>query len=117
MNSIAQDMKYQKSLMKYAEKYSASRKCNKRQRGYTCRPESLFRVMRETGMFPAEKLKNSYKSKSCEQMSYPGQRIQVEVKVVPRRCIANPEQSAYSSADFLRKMVKWFARRGINSGL
>ena len=69
-------------------------------------------------------------------MTYPGQRVQVDVKVVPRRCIADPElrlfrytaideftrlrfpaaypeQSAYSSADFLSKLVKWFARRGI----
>ena len=69
-------------------------------------------------------------------MTYPGQRIQVDVKVVPRRCIADPElrlfqytaideftrlrflaaypeQSTHSSADFLKKLVKWFARRGI----
>ena len=69
-------------------------------------------------------------------MTYPGQRVQVDVKVVPRRCIADPElrlfqytaideftrlrflaaypeQSTYSSADFLKKLVKWYARRGI----
>ena len=69
-------------------------------------------------------------------MTYPGQRIQVDVKVVPRRCIADPElrlyqytaideftrlrflaaypeQSTYSSADFLKKLFKWYARRGI----
>ena len=26
-----------------------------------------------------------------QQMTYPGQRIQVDVKVVPRRCITDPE--------------------------
>ena len=69
-------------------------------------------------------------------MTYPGQRVQVDVKVVPRRCITDPElrlfqytaideftrlrflaayqeQSTYSSADFLKKLVKWYARRGI----
>ena len=69
-------------------------------------------------------------------MTYPGQRIQVDVKVVPRRCIADPElrlyqytaideftrlrflaaypeQTTYSSADFLKRLVKWYARRGI----
>ena len=69
-------------------------------------------------------------------MTYPGERVQVDVKVVPRRCItdpelklyqytaideftrlhflaAYPEQSTYSSADFLRKLVNWYARRGI----
>ena len=65
-----------------------------------------------------------------------GQRIQVDVIVVPRRCITDPklrlfqytaidefsrfrflaayfEQSTYSSADFLKRLVKWFARRGV----
>ena len=71
-----------------------------------------------------------------EQMTYPGQRVQVDVKVVPRACIADPElrlfqytaideftrlrflaaypeQSTYSSADFLRRLTAWYARRGI----
>ena len=69
-------------------------------------------------------------------MQYPCQRVQIDVKVVPRRCIADPqlklyqytaideysryrvlgayeEQSAFSSADFLSKVVKHFARKGV----
>ena len=107
-----------------------------RQRGYTRRPESLFRVMRKLGMFPHKEKKPKQKPKPYEQMTYPGQRVQVDVKVVPRRCIADPElrlyqytaideftrlrflaaypeQSTYSSADFLKKLVKWYAHRGI----
>ena len=107
-----------------------------RQRGYTRCPESLFRIMRKMGMFPIEKPKKAYKPKPYEQMTYPGQRVQVDVKVVPRKCIADPElrlfqytaideftrlrflaaypeQSTYSSADFLRKLRAWYARRGI----
>ena len=107
-----------------------------RQRGYTRRPESLFRVMRKLGLFPSKEKKPAYKPKPYQQMTYPGQRIQVDVKVVPRRCIADPElrlyqytaideftrlrflaaypeQTTYSSADFLKRLVKWYARRGI----
>ncbi|WP_294756546.1 DDE-type integrase/transposase/recombinase, partial [uncultured Flavonifractor sp.] len=107
-----------------------------RQRGYTRRPESLFRVMRKMGLFPSKEKKSAYKPKPYQQMTYPGQRIQVDVKVVPRRCItdpelrlyqytaideftglrflaAYPEQSTFSSADFLKKLFKWYARRGI----
>ena len=107
-----------------------------KQRGYTRRPESLFRVMRKLGMFPQEKKKKAYTPKPYQQMTRPGERIQVDVKVVPRRCIADPElrlfqytaidefsrlrflaaypeQSTYSSADFLKRLVKWYARRGI----
>ena len=42
-----------------------------RQRGYTRRPESLFRVMRRLGMFPKAKPKKKYVSKPYEQMQYP----------------------------------------------
>ena len=52
-----------------------------RQRGYTRCPESLFRVMRKMGLFPAEKPKNTYKPKPYEQMAHPGERVQVDVKV------------------------------------
>jgi len=71
-------------------------------------------------------------------LTYPGQRIQVDVKVVPHRCIADPklrlfpyntaidefsrlrflaaylEQFTYSSANFLKRLVKWYARKGID---
>lgn len=107
-----------------------------RQRGYTRRPESLFRVMRRQGLFPAKKQKKKEKAKPYEQMTHLGERVQVEVKVVSQKCIADPElrlfqytaideftrlhflaaypeQSTYSSADFLRKLTVWYARRGI----
>jgi hypothetical protein len=106
-------------------------------RGYNRRPESLFRIMRKLGMFSHTKPRKPYKPKPYEQMSHPGQRVQIDVKTVPRYCIANPqlklyqytaidelsrlrylqaysEQSTYSSADFLIKMAAWFKRRGIN---
>ena len=107
-----------------------------KKRGYTRRPESLFRIMRKLGMCPQAKRQEPYKPKPYEQMRYPGQRVQIDVKVVPLRCLANsderlfqytaideysrlrflgayPEQSTYSSADFLYKAVSWFARRGV----
>ena len=107
-----------------------------KQRGYTRRPESLFRIMRKLGMFPQKKAKKAYTPKPYEQMTYPGQRVQVDVKVVPRACIADPElrlfqytaideftrlrflaaypeQSTYSSSDFLKRLTRWYKRRGI----
>ena len=110
--------------------------CRLKHSGYTRRPESLFRVMRKLGMFPQDRKKRAYTLKPYQQMDHPSERIQVDVKVVPRRCIADPElrlfqytaidefsrlrflaaypeQSTYSSADFLRRLVKWYARRGI----
>lgn len=108
-----------------------------RKRGYQRCPESLFRVMRRMEMFSEPKPKKKYQPKPYEQMTHPGERIQIDVKVVPRRCIADselrlfqytaideysrlrflaayPEQSTYSSADFLQKTVQWFKRRGVH---
>ena len=62
-----------------------------KQRGYTRRPESLFRVMRKPGMFPQKEKKKVYTPKPYQQMTHPGERIQVDVKVVPRRCITDLE--------------------------
>lgn len=108
-----------------------------KKRGYTRRPESLFRVIRKLGLSHQQsKKQETYKPKPYEQMQYAGQRVQIDVKVVPLRCLANPEerlfqytaidefsrlrflaayneQSTFSSADFLQKAVAWFSRRGI----
>ena len=107
-----------------------------RKRDYTRCVESLYRVMCRLEMFPAAKEKKKYVSKPYQPMTHPGERIQVDVKVVPRRCIADPElrlfqytaideysrmrilgaypeQSTYSSADFLRTIVRKYAKLGI----
>ena len=78
--------------------------------------------------------KKRYKAKPYEKMPRPGERIQIDVKVVPRSCIADlrlyqytaideysrfrilgayPEQSTYSSAVFLKRVVASFVKKGI----
>ncbi len=47
--------------------------------------------MRKMGLFPPGKTKNTYKPKPYEQMTHPGERVQVDVKVVTRKCITDPE--------------------------
>ena len=109
--------------------------CRLRKRGYIRCIESLYRVMHREGLTADKKVKK-HQAKPYEAMDHPGQRIQIDVKVVPRRCIADPElrlyqytaideysrfrilgayseQSTFSSADFLRKVVAAFARKGV----
>ena len=81
--------------------------------------------MRKPEMFPQPEPVKRCKPKPYEQMTHPGRQVQVDVKVVSRKCIAGPElhtaidefarlrfwaaypeQSAYSSADFWEKSVK-----------
>jgi transposase InsO family protein len=105
-------------------------------RGYRRRPESMFRLMRWLGLMSAKPQKKKYRPKPYEQMQYPGQRIQIDVKYVPKNCIADnslrlyqytaideysrlrylaayEENSTYSSADFLIKVVAFFAKRSV----
>ena len=107
-----------------------------RKRGYSRCIESLWRVLRREGLAAKEKPRKKYTPKPYEQMQYPGQRVQIDVKVVPRSCIADPElklyqytaideysryrilgaypeQSTYSSAHFLRHVVEAFRRKGV----
>ena len=49
-----------------------------RNQGYTRHYVSLYRVMRR---------KTKYKPKPYEQMRYAGQRVQVDVKIVPGECV------------------------------
>ena len=102
-----------------------------RTRGYQRHIVSLYRVMRRLGMFRAVKVKKKVVPKPYQQMTYPGQRIQIDVKLVPKRCIANPElrlyqytaidefsrlrflgaydeHSTFSSADFLKRALAFY---------
>ena len=51
--------------------------------------------MRKLGLFPKAKLIKKYKAKPYEAMTHAGERIQVDVKVVPRRCMADPTLKLY----------------------
>ncbi len=110
--------------------------CKLRARGYSRSIESLWRVLKREG-FIAVKKKDPYTPKPYQQMTHPGERIQIDVKVVPRKCIANPElrlfqytaideysryrilgaypeQTTYSSYLFLLRVVDEFKRKGVN---
>ena len=103
-----------------------------RQRGYSRSITGLWRILRKLDMKPV-RLPNPKKiSKPYEQMLYPGQRVQVDVKHVPSSCIVSEngeryyqytaidefsrfryveafrELSTYSSAVFLEHMLKAF---------
>jgi transposase InsO family protein len=97
---------------------------------------SLYRVLLRQGFVKQGKAKQKYKAKPYEQMQRPGQRVQIDVKVVPARCRvgqapklyqytaidectrlrylgAYEEQSTFSSADFLIKAIAFYKRLGI----
>jgi hypothetical protein len=107
-----------------------------RKAGYERHYVSLYRAMRREGLRKTGKKTKSV-SKPYEQMSYPGQRVQIDVKHVPRECIQDKEWKSYyqytaideysrlrylegyqqantfSSADFINKVIRWFSRKGI----
>ena len=103
------------------------------QRGYQRSITGLYRFLKKQGM-TAQKLPNpKYVPKPYEQMAYPGQRVQIDVKFVPACCLVNEakgkkfyqytaideysrwryveafeEHSTYSSARFLEHLIRRF---------
>ncbi len=103
------------------------------QRGYQRSITGLYRFLKKQGM-TAQKLPNpKYVPKPYEQMAYPGQRVQIDVKFVPACCLVNEakgkkfyqytaideysrwryveafeEHSTYSSAQFLEHLIRRF---------
>lgn len=108
-------------------------------RGYTRCLTSLYRVLKRMNALPEKPQKPKYVPKPYEQMSHPGERVQIDVKVVPKSCypdlykqgvrlfqytaideysrmrylFAYEEQNTYSSADFLKRTVAYFSRLGV----
>ena len=104
-----------------------------RQRGYTCSITGLYRVLRKQGQMAVKPKNPKYIPKPYEKMSFPGQRVQVDVKFVPASCIVGDAQgekyyqytaideysrfrylaafkdhSSLSSAQFIDQLVKAF---------
>lgn len=104
-------------------------------RGYKRSIPSLCRVLKRLTLQPIKPPNPKYVAKPYEKMLYPGQRVQVDVKVVPLACIvpnadglqerfyqytaideysrfrfimAFKEQSTYSSVQFLNALIKAF---------
>ena len=105
-----------------------------RQRGYTRSISGLYRVLRRIDGKPIKLPNPKKESKPYEQMQYPGQRGQIDVKFVPKSCLvgeaaeegnyyqytfideysrfrilkAYKEHSTYSSAQFIKYVVEMF---------
>ena len=54
-----------------------------RQRGYSRSVTGLYRTLKRIGVTPVKPPNPKYVPKPYEQMLYPGQRIQIDVKFVP----------------------------------
>ena len=112
-----------------------------KKRGYTRCPESLFRVMK-AGHVSSPEVQESLLPKPYEQMTSPGQRVQIDVKGCSKALYADPELKLfqytaideflrpalpgrlrgtvrfYSSADLVEKGHQlWFKRRGVTVGM
>lgn len=67
-----------------------------RQRGYTRSITGLYRLLRRIQLAAVKPPNPKYAPKPCEQMLYPGQRVQVDVKQVPSACIVGqPEGTKF----------------------
>ena len=72
-----------------------------KQRGYTRSISSLYNQMKKLNLkFNVKKKKRKHKSKPYIQMTFPGERIQIDVKTVPSKCIVGQfELYQYTAID------------------
>lgn len=98
-------------------------------KGYKRHYGSMLRIIRKLGLEDAPEKRKGHKPKEYKRAEYPGQKIQIDVKHVPGRCVSNgrkyyqytaiaectrvvfremyDEHSTYSSKDFLIKLIQW----------
>ena len=89
-----------------------------RKAGYTRSVTSLYRMMIKLGIYKkTPSKKRVYEPKEYQQMQYPGQRVQVDAKYVPMKCLTKElkEQGEryfqYTAIDeYTRMRVLWFAK-------
>ena len=58
-----------------------------RERGYSRSISGLYRFLRKQGQMAVKLPNPKYVPKQHEQMQYPGQRVQIDVKYVPQACL------------------------------
>lgn len=86
--------------------------------GYKRSITGLYKAMRRLGIYtPIPSKKKQYVPKPYEQMSYPGQRVQIDVKYVPTNCLCRELQEReekyyqYTAIDeFTRQRVLWASK-------
>ncbi len=86
--------------------------------GYTRTITSLYRVMQRIGIYnKAPSKKKEYEPKPYQQMTYPGERVQIDVKYVPKKNLTKEviEQEGryyqYTAIDeYTRKRVLWASK-------
>lgn len=61
------------------------------QKGYGRTISGLYKALRREGLYREKPVNPKYVPKPYEQMNYPGQRVQVDVKQVPTACIIGQE--------------------------
>ena len=89
-----------------------------RRAGYKRSVTSLYRMMIKLKIYKkAPSKKKTYEPKAYQQMTYPGQRVQVDVKYVPMKCLTNELKEKgeryfqYTAIDeYTRLRILWFAK-------
>ena len=101
-----------------------------REQGYSRSYKSMCRALKRMQLESVEKPRRTYKPKPYAAAEYPGQKVQIDVKFVPKHCVAGDtkyyqytaideysrlvyremydEHSTYSSQDFIRKVIAFF---------
>lgn len=101
-----------------------------KQRGYTRSISGLYNAMKRMGIYEKKVKKKKPKVKKYIQPTYPGERVQIDIKYVPSRCLVNDiklyqytaideytrlrhlqvydEANTYTSVQFMKEVIAKF---------
>ena len=104
-----------------------------REKGYKRSYKSMCRALKRLAINIEIEVRHSYKPKPYAKAEYPGQKVQIDVKYVPKECVVGntkyyqytaidectrlvyremyDEHSTYSSEDFIKKAIAFFPFR------
>ena len=77
-----------------------------RNKGYTRTIPGLYRAMKRQGYYTGVKKKEKKKARKMEEMTYPGEKIQIDAKFVPNYCI----KSEYGEKMYQYTAIDEFSR-------
>ncbi len=93
-----------------------------RRAGYTRSITSLYRVMQRIGIYrKTPSKKKEYEAKAYQQMKYPGERIQIDVKYVPKKSLTkevietDDRYYQYTAIDEYTRMRKLWASKEVST--
>ena len=81
-----------------------------RKEGYTRCYKSMLRAIKRLGLCETPEKRKGYNPKPYQRAEYPGQKVQIDVKYVPSRCVATPRHNGKVERQHRMDGVRFYSK-------